>query len=415
MIFELALVVRAALAKAYVALNHASAEVTSQEAKAELVAQYFASEVSAAGIVSSERTQELTNTVNSLVLGFAASLDEHNLWPITYGIESVWDYQTFEDELVSALASALNDAIATVEDVAAHIVPPLRADSYAPADGYFAALHVYAAEGVTPAYFAGNYAAQDYGVTDNFTDDRHIAALTAARADAFTILDIPVAQVSTIAEDMFTALDAAAMQVSTSVLDSSSTSEVTSTSTSARAGDSSTIGEVFSAATQRAFADGITQIYFSGDYAAQDYGVTDNYAADMFSAALGAVAADTTSATDAATASTASSFSEGAQRTYFAADYAASDYNATENSQEESLAAVTSCATSDNLTTADATTAAFLYPPWADFAVPADSIAIAITVASQDSLTTADATSATIQSYALDHTYFSGDYATLPY
>lgn len=357
---NITLTVRSVLAQAVAALNHADASTTSQQVAADLISRNFVAGVSDNYLGLGAHSQELTNTVNSLVLDFAASLDEHNLWPITYGIESVWDYQTFEDELVSALASALNDAIATVEDVAAHIVPPLRADSYSPADGYFASLHVYAAEGVTLAYFSGDYAAQDYGVTDNFTDDRHIATLTATRADAFTTLDIPVAQVSTSAEDMFTALDFAAMQVSTSASDSSSTSEVTATSTSTGTGDSSTIGEVLATAIQVAFADGITQIYFSGDYAAQDYGVTDNYAADMFSAAVASVA-------------------------------------------------------TDSLTTDEATIAEFLCPSWADFAVPADSVAIAIDVASQDSLSTADATSATIQSYALDHTYFSGDYATLPY
>lgn len=69
---------------------------------------------------------------------------------------------------------------------------------------------------------------------------------------------------------------------------------------------------------------------------------------------------------------------------------------------------------SDAVTVTDFSLSEFVATAWADIAVPVDAIAIALTVAAQDAISVAESIGAVRQNYALDYTYFAGDYATLP-
>lgn len=486
----LALAVRAAVAKVVAAPNHATARTTSAEAQAEVISRAITAELSDNYLGASTNHQELADAVRYQVLAFGALLDEHGLWSVVNGEETLWDYQTFGDGLVAALVSVLADtSIATDADVA-HIGAGPHSDSVTAGDEQAAHTAWTGNEGSTRSYFAGDYSLEEYDGPDGPYEDYSWAALAHGRTDVIGVSDDTAsAHTPGASEDSHAASDVTtASTLSTftegttrtyfasdyalsdynapdnSHEDAYLTAHATGTSDAHVPFDAST------ASTLSVFAEGTLRTYFASDYALDDYNAYENSQSDDYAAVLAAGAADAatttdaassaitksatdaavvyeslavvtaTSATDTATttdaaaaaltypawtdspsfadatvAGTLSVFAEGTTRTYFASDYDLGDYNAPDNSHEDAYAATSSASTADTSTSSDAAAADLTYPAWADSAVPVDDLALALTVAAQDSASTDDAASAEIQNYALDPSYFLGDYATTAY
>lgn len=196
--------------------------------------------------------------------------------------------------------------------------------------------------------------------------------------DTRTFDDTSYASVLTLLADINTFADATSITVNAAWSDANVTAEDSFTNTSV------------------VFSDGVTRTYFAGDYAAGDYGATDNFIDEAYSAVSTTAFNDSQTTTDV----------RSVEMIHVAAD---------SHTNTEARTAVFGAVAGDAITVSDASGGLWTFPNWADAAVPIDSVALALTVASTDTSSTSDATSATIQNYALDPTYFSGDYATTPY
>ena len=486
----LALVVRAALAKATAALNHATARTISAEAQAEVISQLISSEVLATQFGLSLNRQDLANVIHSQVLAYGALLDEQNLWAIIHGEETAWSYQTFEDALVSVLTATLADASPAADADVAHIEAGSRSDSVTAGDEQAAHTAWTGNEGSIRSYFAGDYSLEEYDGPDGPYEDYSWAALVHGRTDTVGVTDATAsAHTPSASEDSHVASDAIAAGMQAPFAEGTtrtyfagdyalsdynapdnSHEDTYLAAHATGAADAHAPSDASTASTLSVFAEGTLRTYFASDYDLGDYNAFENSQSDSFLTVLAQVSTDVTtttdalggvttapasdaavvyeslaavtatSATDTATTadaaaatltypawtdspsfadatvvSTLSVFAEGTTRTYFASDYDLGDYNAPDNSHEDAYAATSSASTADTSTSSDAAAADLTYPAWADSAVPVDSVAIALTVAAQDSATTGDAASAEIQNYALDPSYFLGDYATTTY
>ena len=185
----LALVVRAALAKATAALNHATARTISAEAQAEVISQLISSEVLATQFGLSLNRQDLANVIHSQVLAYGALLDEQNLWAIIHGEETAWSYQTFEDALVSVLTATLADASPAADADVAHIEAGSRSDSVTAGDEQAAHTAWTGNEGSIRSYFAGDYSLEEYDGHDGPHEDYSWAALVHGRTDTVGVTD----------------------------------------------------------------------------------------------------------------------------------------------------------------------------------------------------------------------------------
>ena len=486
----LALAVRAAIAKANAALNHATARTTSIEAQAEVISQVIASELSDNYFGTSTHSQLLANAVYSQVLAFAASLDEQGLWSAVYGEETLWDYLTFEDALAATLTATLSDELATADADVAHIEAGPLSDSVTAGDEQAAHTAWTGNEGSIRSYFAGDYSLEEYDGPDGPYEDYSWAALTHGRADAVGISDAAAsAHTPGASEDSHVASDVTVAGIHAPFAEGTTRTYFASdydlgdynapdnshedaylSAHATGAADAYTPADAKTASTLSVFAEGTLRTYFASDYDLGDYNAFENLQSDDYVAVLAAGAADASTTADATGSATATSatdasivyeslsaatgvgatdtvttadaaaatltypawadaytpadaktdsmlavFAEGTTRTYFASDYDLGDYNAPDNSHEDAYVTTSAASATDTSTNSDAAAADLTYPAWADSAVPVDSVAIALTVAAQDSVTTGDATSAEIQNYALDPSYFLGDYATTTY
>lgn len=322
----------------------------------------------------------------------------------------------YEDYSWAALTHGRADAVGISDAAASAHTPGASEDSHVASDAIAAGMQAPFAEGTTRTYFAGDYALSDYNAPDNSHEDAYLSAHATGAADAYTPADAKTAStLSVFAEGTlrtyfasdydlgdYNAFENSQSDSFLTVLAQVSTDVTTTTDalggvTTAPASDAAVVYESLAAVTATSATDTATT-------------------ADAAAATLTYPAwADSLSIADATVVSTLSVFAEGTTRTYFASDYDLGDYNAPDNSHEDAYAATSSASTADTSTSSDAAAAELSYPAWADSAVPVDSVAIALTVAAQDSATTGDAASAEIQNYALDPSYFLGDYATTTY
>jgi len=273
---------------------------------------------------------------------------------------SLTDVAAITEETYSVSEAALDDT-ETVSDGVSIEVGAALADTVLPGDSLYAETVATFAEGTTYTYFAEDYAAGDYGTTDNFIDEAYAAETATAFADANSAVDNSSADLAVY------------------------------------------------------LADGVTYTYFAEDYAAGDYGVTDNFIDERY-AAISALAPvdDTYLPTDTPAAEVLLTSADAFTPTDAQA-IVMLPLSADTLSVSEAYVSAQTSYPSDQATMTDASGASWTFPNWADAAVPVDSVAIALTVASTDTSSTSEVVSATIQNYALDPTYFSGDYATTPY
>jgi len=248
-------------------------------------------------------------------------------------------------------------------------------------------------------------------------DDVLVAAITLALEDSFTTADSSFTSTDAAPQsDAFAQGDGTVSAIGAVAGDAINLAEAAVSDQSSNASDVQAYADVKSAAIESSFSEGLLRTYFAGDYALDDYNAIENHTADAASATtVAAPLADTSTNTDVSSAAIALTFADGTTYTYFAGDYALSDYGTTDNYIDDRYSATATASQADTTTVSDSSGAAWTFPAWADAAVPVDDIAIALTVASADTSTTSDSTSAVIQNYAIDPTYFGGDYATTAY
>jgi len=413
---KLSVVVRAAIAKAAAALNHATAEVTSVEQAANVISQTLAAEITENHFELAAYAQEIAGVAYSQVLAITAHLDEHNLWGIRYSEEFHWDYPTFEDAVIAAIVATISDVLTVAEDYSAQITVAPVADSALNADTYSADMAVALEDGTVGTYFAADYSAEDYNAAENSHQDAYYAATETSTQDSVVTGDSVATDTGVPADDVYAVGDALSAVVNAPVADTSVTVDMTSSTQTSLRGDSASASDLVTAYLQVPLSDGAAKTYFAGDYAVEDYNTAENSHEDAWtSTTIATMVSDTFSVVESTPVSNTSS---SPADNFTVVEVRACDITSTRadtSVTSDSIGASVQAPISDTRSSTDVAQALWIPPTWADEAIPIDSIAIAITAAAADTATHADATSAVIQNYALDYTYFSEDYATTPY
>lgn len=394
---KLSVVVRAAIAKAIAAINHATVEATSVEQTAKVISQTLASEIAENYFELAAYAQEIAGVAYSQVLAITARLDEHNLWGIRYGEEFNWDYLTFEDDVTTSVTVAVADLLHVAEDYPAQVIVAPVSDLYLSSDAYSADIHIYSEDGTVGTYFAGDYSTEDFNAAENSHQDAWGSVFETSRSDSSETTDVAASSQTVPAADVLGVTDATTVDITAVVVDTRTTTDVVVSNQTSVRSDTSTTSDITVTHIQLSFVEGVTRTYFAGDYAAEDYNAAENSHQDAFDIALSVPVSDSYSS---APSTPTASLVVAALDTVTISETRASDQTS---------------ARADALATSDTLYSLWVLPAWADAAVPIDSIAITLSVTAQDSSTCTDSTSAVIQNYAIDPTYFAGDYATTVY